>query len=54
MLLRFSAGQPALANRIEQAVATLLADGARTQDLAAVGEVAIGTQEMTARLLKLL
>jgi 3-isopropylmalate dehydrogenase len=54
MLLRFSAGQPALADRIEQAVATLLADGARTQDLAAVGEVAIGTQEMTARLLKLL
>jgi 3-isopropylmalate dehydrogenase len=54
MLLRFSAGQPALADRIEQAVATLLADGARTQDLAAVGELAIGTQEMTARLLKLL
>lgn len=54
MLLRFSAGQPALADRIEQAVATLLADGARTQDLAAAGEVAIGTQEMTARLLKLL
>jgi 3-isopropylmalate dehydrogenase len=54
MLLRFSAGQPALADRIEQAVVTLLADGARTQDLAAVGEVAIGTQEMTARLLKLL
>lgn len=54
MLLRFSAGQPALADRIEQAVATLLADGARTQDLAAAGEVAIGTQEMMARLLKLL
>ena len=54
MLLRFSAGQPALADRIEQAAATLLADGARTQDLAAAGEVAIGTQEMTARLLKLL
>ncbi len=46
MLLRHSAGLEAEALAIEQAVRTVLEDGARTRDLARGGEEGISTQEM--------
>jgi 3-isopropylmalate dehydrogenase len=46
MLLRFSLARPELADRIEAAVRSVLAQGLRTADIAARGEHAIGTREM--------
>jgi 3-isopropylmalate dehydrogenase len=54
MLLRFSANRADLADFLEQAVEQLLNLGVRTADLAAVGETAVGTQAVTARLIELL
>ena len=46
MLLRYSLDQEAAAQRIERAVAKVLADGLRTADIAAEGERTIGTVAM--------
>ncbi|MDY6812731.1 MAG: 3-isopropylmalate dehydrogenase [Pseudomonadota bacterium] len=46
MLLRHSLGQQALADRLERAVGTVLADGLRTADIAAPGERTVGTDAM--------
>jgi 3-isopropylmalate dehydrogenase len=46
MLCRYSLALPEAADRIEQAVADVLADGHRTADLAAEGEESAGCREM--------
>ncbi len=46
MLLRHSAGLEEEACAVEQAVRTVLAEGARTRDLARAGEEPVSTQEM--------
>jgi len=46
MMLRFSLGQPQLADRIEAAVRSVLAQGLRTADIAAPGERTVGTRAM--------
>ena len=46
MMLRYTLDQPALADRVEQAVAATLDAGHRTADIAAAGETVIGTREM--------
>ena len=46
MALRYSFDQGAVADRIEQAIAGVLAAGKRTGDIAAPGTETIGTQEM--------
>ncbi|SEM94589.1 3-isopropylmalate dehydrogenase [Halomonas caseinilytica] len=46
MMLRYSLGEPALAERIEAAVGKVLDDGLRTADIAAEGERAVSTAEM--------
>ena len=48
MLCRYSLAAPAAAEAIERAVATVVAAGARTADLAARGERAVGCREMGA------
>ena len=50
MLLRYSLGQPAAADAIDEAVAHALGTGARTRDIAREGEAVIGTREMAARI----
>ena len=54
MMFRYSLDQPLAAERIEQAVARVLADGYRTGDIANADEMdrAIGTQEMGDRVLE--
>ncbi len=47
MMLRYTLGEAAHADRIDAAVAKVLADGVRTADIAAGGP-AVGTREMTA------
>ncbi len=54
MLLRHSLGLSAEADAIEQAVAQVLAEGARTPDIARAGEPTLPTHEMTARVLRAL
>lgn len=46
MLLRYSLGQPAAANAVEQAVSDVLDQGLRTADIAAAGEAAVSTDAM--------
>ncbi|MEX8497720.1 MAG: 3-isopropylmalate dehydrogenase [Leptothrix ochracea] len=46
MMLRFSLGQAAAADRIEQAVKTVLAQGFRTVDIAEAGAKTVGTAAM--------
>jgi 3-isopropylmalate dehydrogenase len=46
MMLRFSLGRPQLADRIEAAVRSVLAQGLRTADIAAPGERTVGTRAM--------
>jgi 3-isopropylmalate dehydrogenase len=46
MLLRFSLGAPALADRVEQAVAAVLDRGLRTADIATASDQRIGTKAM--------
>ncbi|QRF62471.1 3-isopropylmalate dehydrogenase [Variovorax paradoxus] len=46
MMLRFSFGQAANADRVEQAVRRVLADGLRTRDIYQAGSTRVGTEEM--------
>jgi 3-isopropylmalate dehydrogenase len=46
MLLRYSFTQAALAERVEQAVAKVLADGLRTADIATAGHQPVTTEQM--------
>jgi len=46
MMLRYSLQAPALADRVEQAVAQVLAQGLRTADIAQPGEAVVGTRTM--------
>jgi len=46
MLCRYSLALPEAADRIERAVADVLADGHRTADLAAESEEPVGCREM--------
>lgn len=46
MLLRYSFAQAALADKVEAAVAKVLADGLRTADLAGAGDTPVTTDEM--------
>lgn len=49
MMLRLSFDQPEAALAVEQAVEQVLAEGARTADIASAGEPTVSTQEMGAR-----
>jgi 3-isopropylmalate dehydrogenase len=46
LMLRYSLGQPAAADRVEQAVTRVLRDGLRTADIYTAGARKVGTQEM--------
>ncbi|MFZ5533684.1 MAG: 3-isopropylmalate dehydrogenase [Pseudomonadota bacterium] len=46
MMLRYSLGVPALADRVERAVARVLDQGLRTADIALAGEATVGTVAM--------
>ena len=46
MALRYSLGQAEAADRLDEAVARVLADGVRTRDIAGPGANAVGTAEM--------
>jgi 3-isopropylmalate dehydrogenase len=46
LMLRYSLGQPAAADRVEQAVTRVLRDGLRTADIHTAGARKVGTQEM--------
>ena len=46
MMLRYSLGAPALADRIEAAVGRVLDDGLRTPDVESPGTTVVGTKEM--------
>ena len=46
MMLRYSFGNAAAADRIDQAVGRVLDQGLRTPDIAAEGEATVGTVEM--------
>jgi 3-isopropylmalate dehydrogenase len=46
MMLRYSLGQPAAAERVEKAVTKALRDGLRTPDIHTAGTKKVGTQEM--------
>ena len=46
MALRYSFGMAEAADRLEQAIASVLASGARTPDIAAPGTNAVGAAEM--------
>lgn len=54
MMLRFSLDRADLADRIENAVASVLRRGLRTTDLARTGEIGVGTQAMGAAVADLL
>ena len=53
MLLRYGLGQAAAADRVDCAVAEVLAAGARTPDIARPGEPTVGTREMGQRVARL-
>jgi 3-isopropylmalate dehydrogenase len=44
MALRYSFGMVELANRVESAIASVLADGLRTGDIARDGDKVVGTE----------
>jgi 3-isopropylmalate dehydrogenase len=46
MLLRYGLGQADAADRVDQAIAEVLAGGARTPDIARPGEATVGTREI--------
>jgi 3-isopropylmalate dehydrogenase len=46
MMLRYSFGEPAAAQRVEAAVGKVLDQGLRTPDIAAAGQATVGTAEM--------
>jgi 3-isopropylmalate dehydrogenase len=46
MMLRYSLGRPAAAERVENAVKRVLGDGLRTADIYTAGMTRVGTQEM--------
>jgi 3-isopropylmalate dehydrogenase len=48
LLLRHGLGLPAAADAVDDAIATALSAGARTEDLAGPGESVLGTREMGA------
>ena len=50
MMLRLSFNLPDAAAAVENAVDRVIADGARTGDIAQEGEAIIGTQEMGGRI----
>ncbi|SON57510.1 3-isopropylmalate dehydrogenase [Hartmannibacter diazotrophicus] len=52
MALRYSFGMIEEANKLEAAIAKVLADGLRTGDIAAKGEATVGTKDMGAAVLK--
>ena len=52
MALRYSFGLGEWADKIDQAIATVLAKGLRTRDIARQGEVTVGTGEMGDAILK--
>jgi 3-isopropylmalate dehydrogenase len=52
MMLRYDLQQPAAADALEQAVATVLDQGYRTGDIAAAGETVVGCQAIGAAILK--
>lgn len=52
MLLRHSLGLTEEADAVEQAIAGVIRDGGRTRDIAAQGETALSTSEMTAAILE--
>ncbi len=54
MMLDLSFGEVPAARAVEAAVEAALAGGARTADIAAEGETAISTEEMTARIVRAL
>jgi 3-isopropylmalate dehydrogenase len=54
LMLRHSLGLEEEANAVESALANAIADGARTADIAATGEVSISTGEMTGEILRCL
>jgi len=54
MMFRYSFARADLADRIDAAVRTVLAEGLRTADIAASGETSIGTKEMGAAVIKAL
>ena len=49
MMLEISFGRPELAARVERAIEAVLAQGARTRDLARAGEQGIPTDEFVRR-----
>ena len=54
MALRYSFGQGDVADRIEAAIATVLADGKRTADIRTEGSTVIGTEEMGSAIIEAL
>jgi 3-isopropylmalate dehydrogenase len=52
MALRYSFNMVALADRLEGAIAAVLAEGLRTGDIAQGGGKTVGTEEMGAAILK--
>ena len=52
MMLRFSLGNAAAADRIEAAVKRVLKDGLRTPDIYTAGTKKVGTEEMGAAVLE--
>ena len=52
MMLRYSLGLEAEAAKVERAIATAIAAGARTADIATVGDSAISTSEMTDEIIR--
>jgi 3-isopropylmalate dehydrogenase len=51
LLLRYSLGAPEAAQAVEDAVARALSAGARTRDIAAAGELSLGTREFSGAIL---
>jgi 3-isopropylmalate dehydrogenase len=52
MLLRYGLAQREAADRVDQAIADVLSDGARTADIGRPGEATVGTQEMGERVVR--
>ena len=51
MLLRHSLELQQEADAVDQAIATVIADGARTADIAIAGDTPLNTEEMTTRII---
>ena len=54
MMLRFSLAQPEAADRVENAVKAVLAEGLRTPDIYSEGTTKVGTREMGEAVVKAL